>query len=67
MDVLARSLFAGTLYGVGVTFFAAIQADDLGPVVVVATITLFTSTISIVGYFFRLQIKRTTEKEIEKS
>ena len=67
MDFLARSLFAGTLYGVGVTLFAAIQADDPGPVVVVATITLFTATISVVGFFFRLQINSSTEKEIEKS
>ena len=67
MDILARSLFAGTLYGVGVTLFAAIQADDPGPVVVVATITLFTATISVVGFFFRLQINSSTEKEIEKS
>jgi hypothetical protein len=67
MKILARSLFTGTLYGVGVTFFAAIQADDPGPVVVVATITLFTATISVVGYFFRLQIKSMTEKEIEKN
>ncbi len=67
MKILARSLFTGTLYGVGVTLFAAIQADDPGPVVVVATITLFTATISVVGYFFRLQIYRTTEKEIEKN
>ncbi len=67
MKILARSLFTGTLYGVGVTLFAATQADDPGPVVVVATITLFTATISVVGYFFRLQIKSTTEQEIEKS
>ncbi len=67
MKILARSLFTGTLYGVGVTLFAAIQADDPGPVVVVATITLFTATISVVGYFFRLQIKSMTEKEIEKN
>ena len=67
MDFLARSLFAGTLYGVGVTLFAAIQADDPGPVVVVVSLTLFTATISVVGYFFRLQIKSTTEQEIEKS
>lgn len=67
MDFLARSLFAGTLYGVGVTLFAAIQADDPGPVVVVATITLFTATISVVGFFFRLQINSSTEKEIEKN
>ena len=67
MKILARSLFTGTLYGVGVTLFAATQADDPGPVVVVATITLFTATISVVGYFFRLQINRTTEKEIEKN
>ncbi len=67
MKILARSLFTGTLYGVGVTLFAAIQADDPGPVVVVATITLFTATISVVGYFFRLQIKCMTEKEIEKN
>ena len=67
MKILARSLFTGTLYGVGVTLFAATQADDPGPVVVVATITLFTVTISVVGYFFRLQINRTTEKEIEKN
>lgn len=67
MNFLARSLFAGTLYGVGVTLFAAIQADDPGPVVVVATITLFTATISVVGFFFRLQINSSTEKEIEKS
>ena len=67
MDFLARSLFAGTLYGVGVTLFAAIQADDPGPVVVVASLTLFTATISVVGFFFRLQINSSTEKEIEKS
>ncbi len=67
MKILARSLFTGTLYGVGVTLFAAIQADDPGPVVVVATITLFTATISVVGYFFHLQIKSMTEKEIEKN
>ncbi len=67
MKILARSLFTGTLYGVGVTLFAATQADDPGPVVVVATITLFTATISVVGYFFRLQIKSMTEKEIEKN
>jgi len=67
MKILARSLFTGTLYGVGVTLFAAIQADDPGPVVVVASLTLFTATISVVGYFFRLQIKSTTEQEIEKS
>ena len=67
MKILARSLFTGTLYGVGVTLFAATQADDPGPVVVVATITLFTATILVVGYFFRLQIKSTTEKEIEKN
>ena len=67
MDILARSLFAGTLYGIGVTLFATIQADDPGPVVVVATITLFTATISVVGFFFRLQINSSTEEEIEKS
>ena len=67
MKILARSLFTGTLYGVGVTLFAATQADDPGPVVVVATITLFTATISVVGFFFRLQINSSTEKEIEKS
>lgn len=56
MNLLTRALFGGTLYGAIVTCFAAIQADDPGPVVVMASITLFTATISIVGYFLRFQI-----------
>ena len=56
MNVLSRALVCGTIYGGGVTLFAAIQADDPGPVVVVATLTAFTAAISGIGYFLRFQL-----------
>jgi hypothetical protein len=60
INVLTRALIGGTIYGGGVTLFAAIQADDPGPVVVVATITAFTATISVIGYFFRYQVLKSS-------
>jgi len=62
INVLTRALIGGTIYGGGVTLFAAIQADDPGPVVVVATITAFTATISVIGYFFRYQVLKSSEE-----
>jgi len=64
INVLTRALIGGTIYGGGVTLFAAIQADDPGPVVVVATITAFTATISVIGYFFRHQVFKSSEEKI---
>ena len=64
INVLTRALIGGTIYGGGVTLFAAIQADDPGPVVVVATITAITATISVIGYFFRHQVLTSYEGRI---
>jgi hypothetical protein len=64
MNIFARTLVGGTIYGVGVTLFAAIQADDPGPVVVVAALTLFTATLSVIGYFFRYQVLISSEESI---
>jgi len=59
-----RALVSGTIYGAGVTLFAAIQADNPGPVILVASITTFTATISVIGYFFRYQVLTPAEDRI---
>lgn len=60
VNLLVRTLATAMAYGVTFTLFAAISADDPGPVVIITALTAFISAIYVVSYFVRHQIFRGT-------
>ena len=56
VNILMRCLASAAIYGAAITLLAGVAADDPGPGVITASLTIFISALYVVGYFIRYQL-----------